>query len=161
MINVEKTVLVKAGINQAWDIVSDMGGVYKYHPLVKRSPVLSENAVGIGATRRCEFYDGSSVVEKVTELKEGKELKVALSNFSMPFISADAIMRLQKASDKSTFVTIQMSYKMKYGAFGSILGYFMIKPIMKMTFVKVLEGLNDHVTTGKLIGEKGALLQMA
>lgn len=75
MINVEKTVLVKAGINQVWDIVSDMGGVYKYHPLVKKSPVLSENAVGIGATRRCEFYDGSSVVEKITELKEGKELE--------------------------------------------------------------------------------------
>ena len=161
MIKVEKTVLVKADIRQVWDVVSDMGGVYKYHPLVDKSPVLSENAFGIGATRRCEFYDGSSVVEEVVGLKEGEELKVALSNFSMPFKSADATMSLKKASDKSTYVTLQMMYKMKYGVVGVILGYFMIKPIMKKTFVKVLNGLNDHVTTGKLIGEKGALLQMA
>ena len=161
MIKVEKTVLIKAGISQVWELVSDMGGVYKYHPLVHKSPVLSQNAFGIGATRRCEFYDGSSVVEEITELKEGKELNVTLTEFSMPFKSADAIMRVNKADDKSTHVTILMSYEMKYGIFGSILGYIMIKPIMKRTFVKVLKGLNDHVTTGKLIGEKGALLQMA
>ena len=70
-------------------------------------------------------------------------------------------MKLKKADDKSTHVTIQMSYEMKYGVFGMILGYVMVRPIMKMTFVKVLKGMNDHVTTGKLIGEKGALLQMA
>ena len=55
MINVEKTVLINAGISQVWDLVSDMGGVYKYHPLVDKSPVLSESAFGIGAKRRCEF----------------------------------------------------------------------------------------------------------
>lgn len=161
MIKVEKTVLIKAGISQVWDLVSDMGGVYKYHPLVKKSPVLSENSAGIGATRRCEFYDGSSVVEEITALKEGKELTVTLSKFSMPFKSATAIMSLKKAGDKSTFVTLQMSYDMKYGVLGTILAYLMIQPVMKITFVKVLKGLNDHLTTGKLIGEKGAMLQMA
>ncbi len=161
MINVEKTVLINAGISQVWDLVSDMGGVYKYHPLVDKSPVLSESAFGIGAKRRCEFYDGSSVVEEITDLKEGKELNIALSEFSLPLRSANATMKLKKAGDKSTHVTIQMSYEMKYGVFGMILGYVMVRPIMKMTFVKVLKGMNDHVTTGKLIGEKGALLQMA
>jgi len=161
MIKVEKTVLVNAGINQVWNIISDVGGVYKYHPLVDKSPQLSKNASGIGSKRRCDFYDGSSVVEEVVGMKEGEELNIRLSEFSLPLKSAEATMSLEKVSDKSTNVTIRMRYEMKYGVFGSILGYFMIRPIMKMTFVKVLKGLNDHATTGKLIGKKGALLQPA
>ncbi len=161
MIKVEKTVLIKAGINKLWNIISDVGGVYKYHPLVNNSPVLSTNSSGIGATRRCEFYDGTSIVEKIVGLKEGEEMKVTLSEFSLPLKSAEATMRLEKASDKSTYVTIQMSFEMKYGVFGKLMGFFAIRPVMKMTFSKVLKGLNDHATTGQLVGKKGALLQTA
>lgn len=161
MINVEKTVLVNAGIAQVWDIISDVGSVYKYHPLVNKSPQLSKNASGIGSKRRCEFYDGSSVVEEVVGQKEGEELTVKLSEFSLPFKSAEATMRLDKVSDKSTNVTIRMSYKMKYGIFGTILGYFVIRSVMKKVFTKVLKSMNDHATTGRLIGKDGVLLQAA
>ena len=88
-------------------------------------------------------------------------MKVTLSEFSLPLKSAEATMRLEKASDKSTYVTIQMSFEMKYGVFGKIMGFFVIRPVMKMTFSKVLKGLNDHATTGQLVGKKGALLQTA
>ena len=149
------------GINQVWNIISDVGGVYKYQSLVNKSPQLSKNASGIGSKRRCEFYDGGSVVEEVVGMKEGEELNIALSEFSLPFKSAEATMKLKKASDISTYVTIQMSFEMKYGVFGKFLGFFMIRPIMKMMFSKVLKGLSDHATTGQLVGEKGALLRPA
>lgn len=161
MINVEKTVLVNAGIAQVWDIISNIGDVYKYHPLVSKSPQLSENASGIGAKRRCDFYDGSSVVEEVVGMKLGEELTVKLSEFSLPFKSAQATMRLDKVTDNSTNVSIRMSYKMKYGIFGTILGTFVIKSVMKKVFTKVLKSMNDHATTGKLIGKDGVLLQAA
>ena len=161
MIKVEKTVLVNAGINHVWNIISDVGGVDKYHPLVDKSPQLSKNASGIGAKRRCDFYDGSSVVEEVVGLIEGEELTIKLSEFSLPFKSAEAKMRLEKVSDKSTNVTIQMNFEMKYGVFGKILGFFAIRPVMKKVFIKVLKGLNDHAASGRLVGKDGVLLQAA
>ncbi len=37
------------------------------------------------------------------------------------------------------------------------MGLLMMRPIMKLMFGKVLKGLNDHATTGLMIGEKGVL----
>ena len=54
-----------------------------------------------------------------------------------------------------------MSFEMKYGVFGKIMGFLLIRPVIKKTFTKVLKGLNDHATTGQLVGKKGALLQTA
>lgn len=159
MIQVEKTVLIKGNEKKVWDIISYTDGIFNYHPLVKKSPLLSKNQKGVGASRRCEMYDGTSVVETVLEWNEGESIKFELSEFKLPFESAHATMSIKRVDAQSSNVTIQMTYKMKFGFIGSIMGRFMIKPIMRMTFSKVLKSLNDHVKTGKLIGEKGVLLQ--
>jgi len=36
---------------------------------------------GLGAKRTCYFYDGSSVVEEITEYKEGESFIVEISKF--------------------------------------------------------------------------------
>ena len=78
------TAIVRAPVSRVWDTISDVGTVKDWHPKVKHSPVLSAESTGVGATRRCEFYDGTSVVEQVTEAVEGRLLRVVLSEFSMP-----------------------------------------------------------------------------
>ena len=161
MITVAKTVLIQANEKDIWRIVADVGDVHKFHPMVDTSPVLSTEFQGMGATRRCEFYDGTSVVEKVVEWKEGKKMKLELSEFSMPFKYAVVTMSLESAGANSTYVTIEMEFMVKFGVFGKILGYLMMRPAMKMVFGKVLKGLNDHATTGQLVGQKGVLSQAA
>ncbi|NRB40194.1 MAG: SRPBCC family protein [Pseudomonadales bacterium] len=159
MIKVAKTVLINASDKDLWNIIADVGGIHNFHPLVDKSPLLSTNAQGLGATRRCEFYDGTSVVEEVVEWEEGKKLSLALSKFSMPFESAVGTMSVESAGNNASHVTLQMDFKVKYGFIGKIMGLIMMKPFMKMVFAKVLKGLNDHATTGLLVGKKGALLQ--
>jgi len=161
MITVAKTVLINASDKEVWNIIADVGGIHNFHPLVDKSPLLSTNAQGISATRRCEFYDGTSVVEEVIEWQEGKKVTFKLSEFSMPFEFAAGTMSVESAGDTSTYVTLQMDFIVKYGFMGEIMGHIMMRPFMKMMFAKVLKGLNDHATTGLLIGEKGTLLQKA
>ena len=39
--------------------------------------------------------------------------------------------------------------------------HFVIRSVMQKVFTKVLKSMNDHATTGRLIGKDGVLLQAA
>ena len=63
---IEKTCTVSATLEQVWAAMIDWGGVWKFQPFVVRSPLLSAHNEGVGAARRCEFSDNTSIVETVT-----------------------------------------------------------------------------------------------
>lgn len=46
----------------------------------------------------------------------------------------------------------------RYGVLGEILAVVLIRPVMTKIMKKVLKGLADHTSTGKLVGKGGVLL---
>ena len=46
-----------------WCNFADFSGVAHFHPYVETADQLSEQNEGVGARRKCNFYDGNSVVE--------------------------------------------------------------------------------------------------
>jgi hypothetical protein len=50
-----------------WRHLSDFSGVVRFHPFVETADQLSASNEGVGARRKCNFYDGKSVVERVIE----------------------------------------------------------------------------------------------
>jgi len=151
-LHVEKTIPINAPIQKVWQVIDDFGGVYKYHPVVEKSPMLSENATGLGAKRRCEFYDNTSVVEEITEYKPGEYLKVEVSEFSMPLKSMTGIMRIKSVDNTTTAVTIELDFVVKGGILGELMGVLMMRPMMKGMMLKVLKSLEYHVISGKQVG---------
>jgi hypothetical protein len=119
---------------------------------VERSPVLSTNRTGLGAARRVELYDGSSVVEEVTSLDEGRAVTVSMSEFSMPLSRGAATFEVEADGDERTLVTMTMDYKMKYGPLGWFLNVVMMRPIMGKLLASILSGLDHHLVTGEHIG---------
>ena len=57
-------------------------------------------------------------------------------------------------SDRSE-VHIEMDYTPKWGIFGRVLNVLVLKFALQSTFKKVLNGLQLHLETGKLIGRDG------
>ena len=143
---------------RVWEAINDHGGVYKFHPFVETSPLLSSNNSGLGAKRRCDFYDKTSVVEEVIRWENGKSLTVVLTEGSMPFSRAEATLRVVSTGENSSDASIEMDYDVKYGAVGWLMNKLMIRRKMEGLFATVLEGLERHGKTGALIGQGGVSL---
>ena len=122
---------------------------------------LSDQATGPGAIRRCNFYDGTSVVEEITTVEQGRAFEVVLSDFSMPLKSATARMDVTLAGPVDCDVTLEMEFQAKGGILGDIMGAVMMRPMMRGMFKKVLAGLEHHVRTGEWIGKNGVTVPAA
>lgn len=152
---VEAKLNAKAPVDRVWQVISNYGNVHLYHPKVKSAPILSENDKGVGAKRRCEFYDKSSVVEEVTNWYEGRSISVVLSEMtSMPLKKADATIQVEPVDSKTSLVSIDMNFVVKWGPLGWIMGKLMIKPMMKKMFTNVLKGLEYYAATGESVGNR-------
>ncbi len=78
------------------ETVADVGTIAEWHPGVAQSPVITPQASGLGAARRVELYDGSTAVETVTSLEEGRSVTVLMSDHTMPLSHGAAAFEVEK-----------------------------------------------------------------
>ncbi len=158
MNTISKTRNMNVASQKVWNALKDFGGVYKYHPSVETSPLLSQNNEGVGAKRICHFYDKSSIVEEVIDWKDEEGFTVELSEGSLPFKHAEATMRIEPTGSETSRVTLEMNYVVKFGPIGWLMNKFIITGKMQAMFDKVLGSLEQHAKTGEMIGENGISL---
>ena len=111
MNTISKTRGMNIASQKVWNVLKDFGGVYKFHPVVETSPLLSQHNEGVGAKRVCHFYDKSSITEEVIDWKDGKEFTVELSEGSLPFKHAEATMRVEPVGTESSRVSLRAHSK--------------------------------------------------
>jgi uncharacterized protein YndB with AHSA1/START domain len=145
---------ISAPASIVWGAIADIGGIHKWHPKVQQSPLLSANSQGIGASRRCEFYDNTSVVEEVIAWVEGESLTMELSEMSMPLNKAHATLRVTPKSASAAEISMEMDYAVKYGPLGWVMDAVMMRRMMGQMFDLILSGLDHHLTTGDLVSEQ-------
>ena len=148
MSTITSTVTVNASLDDAWEAISNVGRVENWHPGVKRSPVLTPEPTGIGAQRRCDMFDGTSVVETITALKDREMVQVELSEFPMPFDRASILIRLQELGPEQVEIKLECDFDVNDG-----LDAEMLKPTMNQTFAHILDGLDQHLVTGERIDD--------
>jgi len=150
---VSATRQIAAPASAVWAAVADIGGVHKWHPKVRQSPLLSVASEGPGAKRRCDFYDGTSVVEEVTDWVEGQSITLELSDMSMPLNKAVATIQLNPTGASSTEIAFEMEYSVKYGPMGWLMDAVMMRRMMGQMFELILSGLDHHIVSGEAIQE--------
>ncbi|MBN4049460.1 SRPBCC family protein [bacterium AH-315-N03] len=153
MSQLSRTATVRAPLARVWETIADVGTIAEWHPGVERSPVLSADRTGLGAIRRVELYDGTSAVEEVTSLDEGRSITLSMSDFTMPLSRGAATFEVEADGDDRTLVTMTMDYEMKYGPLGWLMNAVMLRPIMGKILASVLSGLDHHLVTGEHIGQ--------
>ncbi len=153
MNHLSTTTVVNAPIDRVWQTLADVGTIAEWHPGVAHSPVLTSSRTGLGATRRIELYDGSTVMEEVTSLDEGRSVTVTMSEHAMPLSYGTATFKVEADGNDRTLVTMMMDYKMKYGPLGWLLNVLILRRMMKKLLASVLAGLGHHLVTGEHIGQ--------
>ncbi len=144
---------LSADIDTVWALAADVTSVVHWHPKVKSVDLLSPHKVGIGAARRCNFYDGTSVVEEVTQQTEGRALKIVLSEFSLPMKTFEVDIALKSIATGGTQIVFTMNYEMKWGVLGTLMNAMMVRGQMAGLMKDVLDGMEHHLQTGEEVGE--------
>lgn len=143
---------ISSPLKVVWAAVAeDFGGIYKYHPRVKHSPLISTVSAGLGTTRRCEFNDGSKVDEEIVGWDKEKEIHIALTKAAMPLNDISATIRFNAVDEHSSTVSFTMKYTPKFGPLGWVMDRLMIRPMMSKILKQMLNGLDKHLTTGEII----------
>ena len=135
---------------QKWD---DVSGIYKFHPLIERSPITSKEKSGLGSQRVCYFNDGNKLTEQVIKYNaDERSMSLSIDADFMPIKNASADIRVTPISDSLTKVDFQMNFDAKFGVFGLILAKLVMKPKMKGMLNQLLDGLDSHLASGEVVG---------
>ncbi len=151
---IEKTVRLKASPTDIWSKFQDWGNVWRFQPWVVRSPLLSDAGSGVGASRRCEFSDKTSIVETITKVVDGRRIEMSLTETPKPMLGGIGAIELQP-SGGGTEVTVTMDVKLGMGPLNPVMGPLMMRPMMKSRISKMLESLDHHIATGGKLDPKG------
>jgi len=153
---VRTTRTINASSSKIWTVLSDFSNIQIFHPNVLDVDQLSEVDRGLGAERRCNFYSGGSVVEKIISWDDERQFfTCTVTEISAPILDVTAGMGVKLIDSHHSEVQIEMTYVPKWGIFGKILDVLMLRMGMRHVFNKVLKGLQHHVETGELIGKNG------
>lgn len=147
---------IHSPLQAAWaTFAEDFGGIYKFNPRVKHSPLTSSITSGLGAGRRCEFHDNSTLNEKIVGWESEKEVRIQMTGASMPLKDIEAIVRFQAIDDNSCALDFTISYTPKFGPLGWVMDRVIVRMMMRKIIKEMLDGLDRHLTTGEIVDLPG------
>ena len=152
--HVENSIKVNLPAQKVWHILENFSSIENFATTIQTSPIVGDKKSGLGAKRRCHFYDGSSLVEEIIDFHEGQGYKMDLSEHSLPLKSMQAEMKVKQIDANTSEISMASDFVVKGGPIGWLMGSLLMRPMMKGVFKKVLSGLAYHTATGKVVDKK-------
>ncbi len=142
-----------------WNVLDDFGNIFKYHPGVESSNILDKKKTGLGAKRICNFYDGTGLKETIIKYVPNRNYSVELSDFSFPLKKATAHFQIESLNENGSILSVTMEFIPKFGPLGWLMGKLMMRPMLKKVLNGMAKGLDEHISTGQIVGKDGELLK--
>ena len=152
--HIENTIRVNVPAAKIWQVLEDFSSVEKFATTIKTSPIVNDIRSGLGAKRLCTFTDGASMVEEIIDFQQGQGFTMELSEFSLPLKSMSAKMGVKEIDANSSEIYMSSDFVVKAGPLGWLMGYLIMRPMMKGVFKKLMTGLAYHCVTGKRVDDK-------
>ncbi len=150
MIHNERTLDIAATPEDVWAVLGRYMRIHEFAPRIESVDALTEGEDGVGSKRRCNFADGTSVVEEGTEWEAKRLQRFRLSEMdAIPVKEAHATLSVEPLDSGHSRMKMSMDYRMKYGPIGWLMGQTMMKAMMGKIFEGVLQGLKDKVQSNK------------
>lgn len=145
--------------DRVFSLLDDFSNTWVYHPIVRSSDSVNGIERGLGAARRCELYDGQSVQERVTEHDPGARRYVVEVFDHGPFPTRHMVVTIEvePTGAEACRVSYTQEFQVKYGPMGWLMGELAMKRAMGKMLGSLLEGVERHLETGRIIEEGGAL----
>ena len=138
-----------------WAILDDFGGVYRFHPLVEKSPITNGISSGLGAQRVCHFDDGNTIREKIVAYEPGRELEVEIVDpGKFPLRRAVGRFSVEPLDNTRSRVSMEMAFQPKFEPLGWVMGKTLMVPQFRKILGRILEGLETHLRTGEVVSRK-------
>lgn len=121
MTRLSSSVDIDAPPAQVWEVLADLGGIYKWNPGVKNSYATSEAGRGEGATRHCDLRPAGRLEERAFDWREGEGYKIDVYDSNLPLDHNIVEFTLQPQGEHRTRVTLRSEYQLKFGPVGALL----------------------------------------
>jgi len=141
---------------RVWEVLSNLGSIYKWNPGVTSSHSTSESGSGEGATRHCDISNGpikGYLEERALDWREGEGFKIDIYDTNLP-LKSNVVEFSVRADGESTVVTVSPEYTIKFGIVGKLMDALMMRRQMRKGMEGLLAGLKYHVETGNEVGNK-------
>jgi hypothetical protein len=132
---------------EVWSVVADFQRVNRFHPYVQTVDVLSTEACGVGARRRCNLRRMPSVEEEVVEWQEGRGYRIKGST-PFDFIGEVGGGLWVEPSGGGSIASFELTFKPRLGAVGRAFGLFWLETLAERMGPHILAGLEHYVRTG-------------
>ena len=148
-------VKINAPKHKVWEVLADIGGIYKWNPGVVHSYSTSEENRGEGATRHCDLQTVGGkrfgyLEERTVDWREGEGYKIDIYGSNLP-IKSNVIEFTVKAYGDGTIVSVSPEYAIKYGLLGSLINRLFLQRKLQQAMEGLLAGLKYHVETGEIV----------
>lgn len=154
-ITTSKRIAARAG--DVWELLDDFGSFHLVNPLLECSPVINGVARGVGAERECQFYDGSMIRERITAVRAGQSIEIAITASSLPIREGRVLLSVAQEDPEHSRITLDATITLEFGVLGRLLGIVM-QPVLKSQFNLVLRGIATYLASGEAVGRRSALL---
>jgi len=124
-----------ADLWQSWDRFDE---IYRFNPVIKQSPLLSQSAPsGLGAERVCKHVDGKTYLkERIIGYQSEEHIVVDIFEANVPLKAARVTIDFEALSAVQSRVTLRFNFTPKFGLFG-----WLMTPLIKSQFRKNLSDL--------------------
>jgi hypothetical protein len=155
MAHVTREIRIDAPAGKGWEVLADVGGIYRYNPNGASSHTTSEVKRGVGVTRHCDLtLSGATVEERIVEWTEGESYLVDIYGGSKlpPFKRAGARISL-RPDGGGTIVTGTLEYSLKFGPVGLLMDRLLVAPRFSLAWTQLFAGLEHYVETGHEVND--------
>jgi len=123
-----------------WAVLADFPNIATWNTGVAKSFATSDSTGGVGAQRHCDLAPFGELEETVKEWDDARRMVVSIDSAKkLPIARGEATFVLSPAGD-STEVSVNYSYKPKFGLLGQVMGSL----VLDGQFTKGFKGfLND------------------
>ena len=144
-------------VERAWQAINDYEHFHKVSGNVESIILLDGPTTGLGAKRVCTLYDGSKLVENISDFKEGELIEIDLLESSFPLKELKLRMSVKADGETKSTISLDTVFQPKFGPIGWVMGNLMLKPLFKRRLKGLLKGIDDHLSTGRYILKNGKL----
>jgi len=151
--------VIDAPADRVWEVLDDFANTYVYHPIVERSRSVNGKDRGLGARRMCTMYDGNSVQEEITDHDAAnRRYRVEVVDHGpFPMKHMAVWFSVEPVEVDRSRVTYAIEMLPKMGPMGWLMAKAMMIPKFKQMMGQLIDGVEQHVQTGRLVEKDGAL----
>ena len=138
---------LRAPAAKVWEVVQDFGSHHKFNHLIEHARITNGIALGPGAEREVQLYDGSLMRQRIIDFQPGQSMAIEVIE-SDHWIRHHLIeIAVRPRPGHACTLAYRISYQAPFGVLGFPIGLF-YKIVLRSRYNHVLRGVERYVNTG-------------